>query len=140
MVSPVGVACHAVWDYGCSIGKGYIFHITAPYFTVTSIVFLPCELSKYNSKALGEGLQSTTCYSQSSSCWHTGRCLSSRSLHPDTNSPGHWLVAVSQDWQATSHSGEGGAPKSFYKLLSGHRGLSETSHLLIPFSLWRCGD
>ena len=42
-----------------------------------------------------------------------GTCLSSRSLHPDTNSPGQWLAAVSQDWQANGHAGEGGAQRSF---------------------------
>lgn len=78
-----------------------------------SIVHQPCEISKYNSKASSLGLLSKTCCSQSSSRWHPGRCLSSRPLHPDTNSPGHWLAAVSQDWQATSHAWEGGAPKSF---------------------------
>lgn len=28
-------------------------------------------------------------------------------------------------------------PKEFYRPLSGHRGLSETGHLLIPVSLWQ---
>lgn len=30
------------------------------------------------------------------------------------------LAAVSEDWQATSHAGEGWAPKEFYESLSGH--------------------
>lgn len=41
----------------------------------------------------------------SNSVWHPGRCLSQRSrLHPDTNSFGHWLPAVSQDCRPTRHA------------------------------------
>lgn len=116
IASLVGVASHSVWYYGYLVGiiRLYLFSSTVPtYFTANSTVKQLWELFKYYTKAFSEALLSTTGFSKSSSCWHPGRCLSSRSLHPDTNSPGHRLVAVSQDWQATSHAGEGGSAKSF---------------------------
>lgn len=73
----------------------------------------------------------------SNSVWHPGRCLSQRSrLHPDTNSFGHWLPAVSQDWRPTRHT-RLEKSRGVLWVTVWTRSHSETSHLLITASLWQ---
>lgn len=135
----MGVAALAVLDYGCSAGTIRLYLSSYIRCRLLCSHFLLynnwCELSRRN----------PACYPPHAALSQAAAgsqvdASALGSLLPDTNSL-RALAGCCVTRLAGNQPCRGGwGSKEFYESLSGHRDLSETSHLLIPVSMWQCWD